>query len=105
VNTAIIFAILSGQPAFVEYSGNLSLPFDPHFATEVTFEKAEKKIKRGSPVLFAPPKGPVVRATKKEALSLLAKWKAANSKRDFASMKSSLKAATKKARKRKLIAK
>ena len=102
---AIIFAIMAGRPAVLEYRGNLGLPYDPRFAAVISFDEAERRIRKGKPpVLFAMPGGPVVRGTNKEALNLIIEWQAAKDDDDEKSMKTALKRAGKQARMRKFRA-
>ncbi len=74
-NFAIAFAIMVGQPTVLDYRGNLTLPYDPRFANEISFDDARRRIERGNPpILFALVGGPVKRATKSQAIGLLRKW-------------------------------
>jgi hypothetical protein len=89
----------------LEYRGNLATPYDPRFATEISFNEAERRIRKGkSPVLFAMIGGPVIRATNKEALDLLREWQTARVDDDERRMKVALNRAGKQARKRKVTA-
>ncbi|MEX2168218.1 MAG: hypothetical protein WD851_02825 [Pirellulales bacterium] len=105
MHAAIIFAIMAGRPVVLEYRGDLGLPYDPRFATVISLEEAERRMrKRKPPVLLAMVGGPVIRATHKEALSLLSKWQTAKDDGDQKRMKAALKRAGKQARARKIRA-
>ncbi len=105
MHAAIIFAIMAGRPAVLEYGGNLGLPYDPRFAAAISLDEAERRLRKDQPpVLFAMVGGPVIRATKKEALELVTEWQAAKAEGNVKRMKAALIRAGKEARKRQMTA-
>jgi len=59
----------------VEYHGHLSYNYNPHYAKEISFREARRRIEGGKkPILFAMVGGPVKRATNKQAIGLIDKW-------------------------------
>lgn len=80
--TALIFAVMYGQPTVLEYGGNPNAPYDPTFAAEITFKEARQRMDRGNPpILFALIGGPVKRASESQAIALLDRWENQNEAR------------------------
>lgn len=72
----LIFAILNGRPAVLEYHGRYDAPIDPLVSRQITFKEAKRRIEKyDPPILFAPPNYAVVRVTEKDALALIEHWK------------------------------
>ncbi len=46
MHAAIIFAIMAGRPAVLEYGGNLGLPYDPRFAAAISLDEAERRLRK-----------------------------------------------------------